>query len=123
MNDYHHTYPTHRGVHHLAGLADDTVSRTRAPEVTFITQRAIRVVWTRNASEAINLVANTWGAENQAGDEVRRSGVVQAWRTCARHVERHDHATFASPRLLGTHSNPSPPCTCRSSRCGAPQQP
>ena len=31
------------------------------------------IVFTRNATEAINLVANTWGTCNiQAGDEVRR---------------------------------------------------
>ena len=37
----------------------------------FISNMALQIVWTRNASEAINLVAYSWGRANlKAGDEV-----------------------------------------------------
>ncbi|KAG1675604.1 hypothetical protein FOA52_014192 [Chlamydomonas sp. UWO 241] len=74
MNDYYHTCNSnvHRGVHHLAGLATTAYEDARAKVATFINAKSHReVVWTRNASEAINLVANTWGIENlKPGDEI-----------------------------------------------------
>ena len=37
----------------------------------FISNIPLQIVWTRNASEAINLVAYSWGMANlKAGDEV-----------------------------------------------------
>ena len=38
--------------------------RAKSPLPDFKTQRAQEIVFTRNATEAINLVARTWGAAN-----------------------------------------------------------
>jgi cysteine desulfurase/selenocysteine lyase len=62
----------HRGVHYLSTLATAAFEDARATVARFINARSHReVVYTRNASEAINLVAYSWGLKNlRAGDEV-----------------------------------------------------
>ena len=62
----------HRGVHNLAARATAAYEGARAKVARFINARSDReVVWCRNASEGINLVAYTWGLENlKPGDEV-----------------------------------------------------
>ncbi len=64
----------HRGVHNLAARATAAYEGARAKVARFINARSDReVVWCRNASEGINLVAYTWGLENlKPGDEVGR---------------------------------------------------
>ena len=61
----------HRGVY--ARSADMTLAfeAARAKVAGFIGGKSDELVFTRGATEAINLVANTWGAENlRAGDRV-----------------------------------------------------
>jgi cysteine desulfurase / selenocysteine lyase len=62
----------HRGVHYLSAKATNAYEQSRAKLAKFINAKTDReVVFTRNASEAINLVANTWGTSNlKAGDEI-----------------------------------------------------
>eukprot|EP00873_Tetraselmis_striata_P011115 jgi/Tetstr1/431379/TSEL_021070.t1 len=61
----------HRGVHTLAATATAEYEGARAKIAGLINAASDReVVYTRNASEAINLVANTWGANLQPGDEI-----------------------------------------------------
>jgi cysteine desulfurase/selenocysteine lyase len=62
----------HRGVHHLSGRATDLFEGARARIASFIGAADPReVIFTRNATEGINLVAQTWGRANvRAGDEV-----------------------------------------------------
>lgn len=62
----------HRGVHNLASRATAAYEDGREKVARFINAASSReVVHCRNASEAINLVANTWGVQNiKAGDEV-----------------------------------------------------
>jgi cysteine desulfurase/selenocysteine lyase len=62
----------HRGVYALSQRATEAFEGGRAKVAAFIGARAVEeIVFTRNATEAINLVAATWGAENlHAGDEV-----------------------------------------------------
>jgi cysteine desulfurase / selenocysteine lyase len=51
----------HRGVHYLSAKATNAYEQSRAKLAKFINAKTDReVVFTRNASEAINLVANTW---------------------------------------------------------------
>jgi cysteine desulfurase/selenocysteine lyase len=66
----------HRGVHHLSALATTAYEDARAKVARFIGAPSDReIVFTRNASEAINLVANTWGVANlKQGDEVCGGG-------------------------------------------------
>jgi cysteine desulfurase/selenocysteine lyase len=62
----------HRGAHQLSARATDHFEAARGKVASFIGAASAReIVFTRNASEAINLVARTWGDANlQEGDEV-----------------------------------------------------
>ncbi len=62
----------HRGVHYLSGRATDLFEAARLNIAGFIGAKdPAEIVFTRNATEGINLVAQTWGrAHVQAGDEV-----------------------------------------------------
>lgn len=62
----------HRGVHHLSNVATTGFENARDTLARFINAASPReVIWTRNATEAINLVARTWGDTNVGpGDEV-----------------------------------------------------
>ena len=62
----------HRGAHQLSARATDSFEGARTITATFVGAASAReIVFTRNASEAINLVARTWGDANlRAGDEV-----------------------------------------------------
>ncbi len=62
----------HRGVHTLAEEATAMYEEAREKVARFIGARKSReLVYTRNATESLNLVANTWGRANlQKGDVV-----------------------------------------------------
>src|ERR1700694_1681144 len=62
----------HRGLHYLANAATEAYENAREKVAAFINApRKEEVVFTRNATEAINLVAYTFGRERiKAGDEV-----------------------------------------------------
>lgn len=72
----HYNSNVHRGVHYLSAKATTAYEDARAKVARFIGAASDReVVFTRNASEAINLVAQTWGMDNlKEGDEVGVSG-------------------------------------------------
>ena len=67
----------HRGVHYLSGRATDQYESARAAVARFIGAAEPReVVFTRNATEGVNLVAQTWGRANlAAGDEILISAI------------------------------------------------
>ena len=62
----------HRGLHLLAERATVIYEAAREKVATFINaERPEEIVWTKNASEAINLVAHGYGRKFlKAGDEV-----------------------------------------------------
>jgi cysteine desulfurase/selenocysteine lyase len=62
----------HRGVHYLSQVATDAFEAARAKIARFLNaEKADEIVFTRNATEAINLVAQTWGRKHLGpGDEV-----------------------------------------------------
>ena len=74
LSNYYLEYNSnvHRGVHTLSSMATDAYEGTRDKIAKFINAASRNeIVYTRNASEAINLVAYTWGLSNlQAGDEI-----------------------------------------------------
>ncbi|XP_024363672.1 cysteine desulfurase 1, chloroplastic isoform X2 [Physcomitrium patens] len=74
LRDYYEGYNSnvHRGVHALSAKATDEYEAARKKIAGFINAPSDReIVFTRNASEAINLVAYTWGLTNlKEGDEV-----------------------------------------------------
>jgi cysteine desulfurase/selenocysteine lyase len=67
-----HSYaPIHRGVYELARESTDAFENARERIAGFVGWDPACSIFTRNATEAINLVAYTWGRENvSAGDEV-----------------------------------------------------
>jgi len=62
----------HRGVHTLSSRATDAYEGARDKVAAFVNAASRQeIVYTRNASEAINLVAYAWGNANiQQGDEI-----------------------------------------------------
>jgi cysteine desulfurase/selenocysteine lyase len=62
----------HRGLHYLANAATEAYEGGRAKVAQFINApRTEEVIFTRNATEAINLVASSWGGPNIGeGDEI-----------------------------------------------------
>lgn len=74
MNEYYREYNSnvHRGVHALSARATTEYERARQKVASFVNaETPENIVFTRNATEAINLVANTWGLSTlKEGDEV-----------------------------------------------------
>lgn len=72
--DYYEGYNAnvHRGVHALSQEATERYEAARAKVARFIgAERPEEIIWTRNASESLNLVARTWARENiREGDEI-----------------------------------------------------
>ncbi|MEO0423997.1 MAG: cysteine desulfurase [Pseudomonadota bacterium] len=61
----------HRGVHTLSQRATDAFEHARERVRAFLNAREAReVIFTRGTTEAINLVANSYGVRLQAGDEI-----------------------------------------------------
>ena len=68
---FHHRANVHRGVHTLSGEATDMVEATREKVRAFINAASVEeVVFTRGTTEAINLVAATYGDRLCNGDEI-----------------------------------------------------
>ena len=60
-----------RGLYGLSSQATDLYENARGTVASFINAAAEEIIFTRNASEALNLVAYTWGMQNvREGDEI-----------------------------------------------------
>ena len=74
LSDYYERYNAnvHRGAHTLAIEATDAYEEARAKVARFINAPGPEnIVFVRNTTEAINLVAHTWGVANvKAGDRI-----------------------------------------------------
>jgi cysteine desulfurase/selenocysteine lyase len=61
----------HRGVYEIAARATAEFEGARARVARFINADPAELIWVRNTTEAINLVAYTWGSSNlRAGDAI-----------------------------------------------------
>jgi cysteine desulfurase/selenocysteine lyase len=82
----------HRGVHLLSQRATDAYEDAREKVRAFVNAASTReIIYTRNATESINLVARAWGDANvRAGDEVvitameHHSNIVPWQQLCGR---------------------------------------
>ncbi len=101
MDDYYraHNANIHRGVHTLAEEATAAYEGARKKVAGFIGAASMReIIYTRNATEAINLVAATWGRVNlKAGDlviltEMEHHSNLVPWQMLA--VERNLRLEF-----------------------------
>ena len=74
LQEYYLKYNSnvHRGIHTLSSKATDAYEGARDKVAAFINAASRNeIVYTRNASEAINLVAYSWGLNNlKSGDEI-----------------------------------------------------
>ncbi len=72
--DYYEGYNAnvHRGVHALSMESTERYEDARSKVASFINAaHAESLIWTRNTTEAINVVANSWGEDNiRPGDEI-----------------------------------------------------
>ncbi|MEO6835771.1 MAG: SufS family cysteine desulfurase [Candidatus Tumulicola sp.] len=71
--DYYEQYNAniHRGVYEIAERATAEFEAARVKLAHFINADVREIVWVRNATEAINLVAYSWGSTNiKAGDAI-----------------------------------------------------
>ena len=68
----HDNANVHRGAHTLSSRATTAYEEAREKVASFVNAQSTQeIIYTRNASEAINLVAYTWGIANlQHGDEI-----------------------------------------------------
>src|SRR3954454_12509569 len=72
MDGYYETYRAsiHRGVYPLAAEATDAYEGARERIAAFTGSTAGETVFTRNATEALNLVARGWGGQHVAPDDL-----------------------------------------------------
>lgn len=73
MDDYYRSYNSnvHRGVHTLAEEATGAYEASRQRVASFINARSSReVIFTRNTTESINLIALTWGRTHLQEDDM-----------------------------------------------------
>ncbi len=68
----HYNANVHRGAHQLSARATESFEGAREITANFVKANSSReIIFTRNASESINLVARSWGEENiREGDEI-----------------------------------------------------
>jgi len=70
-NAMRHSYANvHRGLHTLANETTDAYETGRETVAKFIGARTDEIIFTKSATEAVNLVANTYGESFQAGDVI-----------------------------------------------------
>lgn len=73
MNEYYEKYGVniHRGVYHLSYQATDEYDKARSKIASFINAQDREIIFTRNATEALNLACLTYGEKYlEKGDEV-----------------------------------------------------
>src|SRR6478672_8344021 len=73
MDDYYRNYRAsiHRGVYDLASRATDAYEAARSKAAALVNSTPGETIFTRNATDAINLVAYSWGGANlREGDLV-----------------------------------------------------
>ncbi|GAQ84435.1 CHLOROPLASTIC NIFS-LIKE CYSTEINE DESULFURASE [Klebsormidium nitens] len=74
LENYYKGYNSnvHRGTHKLSAMATDEYEKARIKVAKFVNSPTDRqIIFTRGATEAINLVAYSWGLNNlKAGDEI-----------------------------------------------------
>lgn len=73
INDFYtkHNANIHRGVHTLSAEATAMVDEARGKVAKFINAKTEEIIFVRNATEGLNLIAYAWGRENiKQGDAV-----------------------------------------------------
>lgn len=67
----HYNANIHRGVYEIAARATEAFEASRSKVAQFLNAQPQEIVWTRNTTEAINLVCYSWGPANlREGDAI-----------------------------------------------------
>jgi cysteine desulfurase/selenocysteine lyase len=67
----HYNANIHRGVYEIAAQATEAFESSRGKVAAFINAQPQEIIWTRNTTEAINLVSYSWGLQNlRPGDAI-----------------------------------------------------
>lgn len=67
----HYNANIHRGVYEIAARATEAFEAARGKVADFLNAQPQEIIWTRNTTEAINLVSYSWGLNNLgAGDAI-----------------------------------------------------
>src|SRR5258707_1053145 len=91
----------HRGLHYLANTATEAYEGGRAKVAKFLNAgRNEEIVFTRNATEAINLVASSWGEPNIGAGEMIRE-VAKDWVTYRDPPHKFEAGTPAIVESIG----------------------
>lgn len=87
----HSNAAVHRGAHTLAGLATEAYEDARATVADFIGAQPDEVVWTANATDALNLVAYGIGnaSRGRGGEAARRFALVPGDEIVVTEAEHH----------------------------------
>jgi cysteine desulfurase/selenocysteine lyase len=72
MDRYYETYRAsiHRGIYEIASEATDAYEGAREAAATFVNSTPGETIFTKNVTEAINLVAYSWGRANVGPDDL-----------------------------------------------------
>jgi cysteine desulfurase / selenocysteine lyase len=84
-----HNAAVHRGAHQLAEEATDAYEAARATVAAFVGAAAGEVVFTKNATEAINLVAYAMSNASYTGEEASRSRLEPGDEVVVTEMEHH----------------------------------
>ena len=121
LSEYYEGYNSnvHRGVHALSMEATERFEEARQKIAAFIKADTTEsIIWTRNTTESINLVAGTWAQSHiNAGDEIvlTQMGASQQPGPLAEGSQREgSHSEVPAP---GSRWHPGP------ARCGHHHQP
>jgi cysteine desulfurase/selenocysteine lyase len=67
----HYNANIHRGVYEIAARATEAFEAARGKVAEFLNAQPQEIIWTRNTTEAINLVSYSWGSANlKRGDAI-----------------------------------------------------
>ena len=113
--DFYSSYNAniHRGVYEIAAKATDAFEEAREKVARFVNAKHTEeVIWTRNTTEAINLVSFSWGLHNlKPGDAILTTQVehhsnIVPWQLLAmktgaelRYIEANDDGTLVLDNL------------------------
>lgn len=95
MDEYYRSYNAnvHRGIHKLSEAATNAYELARKRIATFINAGSVReVIYTRNTTEGINLIAQSWGRANlKPGDvvlstELEHHSNIVPWQLLAEQI-------------------------------------
>ena len=108
VNYYEHDNANvHRGIHELSMRATNHFEAARERTAKFINARsAEEIVWTRGTTEAINLVASSWGNKFiKAGDVAALSKYTSGcpwtcWSRIGKSFRNADQSTLFAPLIF-----------------------